>query len=185
MAPPSQPRQGMISSKSCWATGMRRHSPASDCGFRPVAWFTHYTAELNEEMFTRNIRSARGWLKHVRRAVPEDIEELRGLTGQIKFPGRFGVPPYTPRDGADYYRLRVEKAVRGLFDDVCLVLAPATGIAAFLLLRFSGSDECDFALGGFDPAFRGVGGSLDLLIAGEQFCLQAGRPRIHGEVATR
>lgn len=151
---------------------------ASDCGFSPVVRFAHYRAELNEEMCTRNIRYARGWPKHVRRAVPGDIEELRGMAGRIKFPGRFGVPPYTPQDGIDYYRLRVEKAVRGLFDDVCLVLVATTGIAGFLLLRFSGNGECDWSLMGIDPTFRGVGGTLGLMIAGEQFCLQAGRPRI-------
>lgn len=70
------------------------------------------------------------------------------------------------------------KAVRGTFDDVCLVLAPRNGITGFLLLRFNSGDECDWALMGIDPAFRGVGGTLALMIAGEQFCLRVGRPRI-------
>jgi len=157
----------------------RRLAAAMDCGFRPVVRFVHYADELNEAKVTLNLPYARGWLSRVRRAVPEDIEELHRVTGKIDFPGRFGVAPYTRQDGVDYYRLRVEKAVRGLFDDVCLVLATATGIAGFLLLRYGASDdECDWALMGIDPSFHGIGGTLALMIAGEQFCLEGGRPRL-------
>lgn len=85
---------------------------AIDCGFRPVLRFAHYSARLDEGKLSGTLRYARGWLKDVRRAVPDDIDDLCCLAGAIRFPGRFSVPPFTAEDGVDYYRLRVEGGTR-------------------------------------------------------------------------
>jgi len=151
---------------------------ATACGFRPIIVFDHYSHVLEGGSVAGHVRSARGWLKQVRRALPSDAQHLHELVRRINFSGRFNHPPFGRDEAVQYYQLRVEKAVRGLFDDVCLVLAPVGGIVGFLLLKFAGPDQCEWTLMGIDPKFPGVGGVQALMVAGEQLCLQIGRPRI-------
>ena len=59
----------------------------------------------------------------MRRADLSDLPELRDVVQDIEFGGRFSVAPFTREESQGFYRLRVEKAVLGQFDDACLILA--------------------------------------------------------------
>lgn len=151
---------------------------ATECGFFLADYFHHFSHCATRETVASHCNYARKWLRYVRPAMVADIDGLHKLVLSIEFLNRFYRAPFIRNDGARYHCERLTKAVRGQFDDHCLVLAVGGEIKGFLTLRSDGNNGYDWTLMGVDPQFRGVGGAQAIWVAAERFGYEADRPQI-------
>ncbi|MCK6898383.1 dTDP-4-amino-4,6-dideoxy-D-galactose acyltransferase [Enterobacter bugandensis] len=90
-------------------------------------------------------------------ATEQDIPVLRQMAARAFAQSRFRTPWYAPDDSGRFYAQWVENAVKGTFDDVCLIFRAANGqIQGFVSLRKLNEREARIGL----LAGRGMGEKL-------------------------
>ena len=90
-------------------------------------------------------------------ATDDDIPALRSLAAQAFAQSRFRAPWYAPEASGRFYAQWIENAVKGIFDNQCLVFRDERGaIRAFVSLREL--NACDARIGLL--AGRGAGAEL-------------------------
>lgn len=99
-------------------------------------------------------------------AGPQDIEALREQAAGLFRQSRFRAPWYQPDDSGRFYAQWVENAVRGTFDNQCLLLRESGRIRGFVTLRQLNDEEARVGL----LAGKGVGQAL-MAVAGK-WCQQ-------------
>ncbi|MEA1062656.1 dTDP-4-amino-4,6-dideoxy-D-galactose acyltransferase [Erwinia sp. HR93] len=89
-------------------------------------------------------------------ATELDIPPLRSMADAVFQYSRFRAPWYTPGASARFYSRWVENAVKGTFDDICLVLREGGALRGFVTLRQVNDNDARIGL----LAGRGVGDAL-------------------------
>lgn len=111
-------------------------------------------------------------------AREHDIPALRTLAERLFTHSRFGTPWYAPGESGRFYGQWVENAVRGTFDDVCLLAYDATGlISGFVTLRRLPGNQARVGLLG------GKGAGAVLMALAQGWCRQQKIAGLH--VATQ
>jgi len=105
-------------------------------------------------------------------AKPQDIDTLREQAAGVFRQSRFRTPWYQPGDSGRFYAQWVENAVRGTFDNQCLLLRQGEKIRGFVTLRQLGGEEARIGL----LAGKGVGQTLISLA--QAWCQQRGVKRL-------
>lgn len=105
-------------------------------------------------------------------AGPQDIDALREQAAGVFRQSRFRTPWYQPHDGGRFYAQWVENAVRGTFDNQCLLLREGGEIRGFVTLRQLSDEEARVGL----LAGKGVGQAL--IAVARQWCQQRGVKRL-------
>lgn len=101
-------------------------------------------------------------------AQPEDIDVLREQAAHAFQQSRFRPPWYQADESGRFYAQWVENAVRGTFDNQCLVLKDAEAIRGFVTLRQLNTHEARIGL----LAGKGMGSAL--MAAAQGWCQQHG-----------
>lgn len=109
-------------------------------------------------------------------AVVKDIELLKSIAATAFSHSRFRTPWYRLADNARFYSIWLEKAVKGTFDDVCLLVKNVQGeIQGFVTVRkLAVEKEARIGLLATAPAHQGKGVGKQLLTAACQWCEQQG-----------
>ncbi|QHM72878.1 dTDP-4-amino-4,6-dideoxy-D-galactose acyltransferase [Mixta intestinalis] len=107
----------------------------------------------------------------IRIARPEHIEALRSAAGAAFSLSRFRTPWYLPHDSARFYAQWIENAVRGTFDNQCLIAHDEQGrLQGFVSLREIGADEARVGLLATLPDAQGQGVGTRLVLAATDWC---------------
>lgn len=105
------------------------------------------------------------------------IVPLRQITVDLFTHSRFRLPWYQPDDAGRFYAQWAENAVRGTFDDLCLLCDPQDVSRGFVTLRQLNRDEARIGL------LAGYGMGRTLLAIARDWCQVRGIRRLH--VATQ
>lgn len=109
------------------------------------------------------IKTSLGKAKGVRKAVAADISELRTIASQSFInDSRFNCKGFGKKKVQEFYSLWAEKAVKGTFDDCCLVAISKKKIAGFVTCRKVG-EEAVIGLIAVEDNCRGLGIGSSLL----------------------
>ncbi|WJY15317.1 dTDP-4-amino-4,6-dideoxy-D-galactose acyltransferase [Pectobacteriaceae bacterium CE90] len=115
----------------------------------------------------------------LRVANERDIPLLREVAAHTFGLSRFRPPWYQPNDSGRFYACWVENAVRGTFDDVCLLLEDnARQPLGWVTLRRLPDHEARIGLLSVWPGRSGQGIGLQLIQSAERWCQQAGIKRL-------
>lgn len=106
-------------------------------------------------------------------AHTEHIDILREQAAQAFQQSRFRAPWYQPQDSGRFYAQWVENAVRGTFDNQCLLLLEAGAIRGFVTLRQLNSQEARIGL------LAGAGMGRALMAAAQCWCQRRGLKTLH------
>lgn len=107
----------------------------------------------------------------IRIARPEHIPALRTAAGAAFAYSRFRAPWYQPHDSARFYAQWIENAVRGTFDNQCLIAHDDQGkLQGFVSLRELGADEARIGLLATLPTAQGQGVGTRLMLAALDWC---------------
>lgn len=109
-------------------------------------------------------------------AAEKDIELLKTIAATAFSHSRFRPPWYQLVDNARFYSVWLEKAVKGFFDDCCLLVKNVQGdIQGFVTVRkLAVEKEARIGLLATAPAHQGKGVGKQLIIAACQWCEQQG-----------
>ncbi|QLK88644.1 dTDP-4-amino-4,6-dideoxy-D-galactose acyltransferase [Arsenophonus endosymbiont of Aphis craccivora] len=113
-------------------------------------------------------------------ATEQDIEILKSIAAKAFSYSRFRPPWYRLTDNARFYSVWLEKAVKGTFDDLCLLVNDKQGnIQGFVTIRKLPTEkEARIGLLATAPAHQGKGVGKQLLAAACQWCEQQGVERL-------
>ncbi|WGO83736.1 dTDP-4-amino-4,6-dideoxy-D-galactose acyltransferase [Arsenophonus apicola] len=113
-------------------------------------------------------------------AAEKDIKLLKSIAATAFSHSRFRHPWYQLADNARFYSIWLEKAVKGSFDDVCLLVKNVQGeIQGFVTVRkLAVEKEARIGLLATAPAHQGKGVGKQLLTAACQWCEQQGIERL-------
>ena len=107
----------------------------------------------------------------IRIARPEHIPALRTAAGAAFAYSRFRAPWYQPHDSARFYAQWIENAVRGAFDNQCLIAHDEQGkLQGFVSLRELGDDAARIGLLATLPTAQGQGVGTRLMLAALDWC---------------
>lgn len=101
-------------------------------------------------------------------AQPDAIDALREQAAHAFKQSRFRAPWYQPHDSGRFYAQWVENAVRGTFDNQCLLLKEGDVIRGFVTLRKLNTQEARIGL------LAGQGRGNALMAAAQYWCQQRG-----------
>lgn len=136
-------------------------------GFKVVEGEADFTLALNSSCDSSPLRSASNG----------DIDLLRAIASTAFTTSRFRPPWYAAGDVGRFYGQWVENAVRGSFDDICLVAETKGSIDGFVTLRQLPDNTARIGL----LAGRGLGALL--MNSARQWCLDRQITTLH--VATQ
>ncbi|MDU2732214.1 MAG: dTDP-4-amino-4,6-dideoxy-D-galactose acyltransferase [Mixta calida] len=120
----------------------------------------------------------------IRIARPEHIPALRAAAGAAFALSRFRAPWYQAHDSARFYAQWIENAVRGTFDNQCLIAHDEQGkLQGFVSLREVGADAARIGLLATLPTAQGKGIGTKLMLAAVDWCRARRLTRLH--VATQ
>ncbi|HGJ5874416.1 MAG TPA: dTDP-4-amino-4,6-dideoxy-D-galactose acyltransferase [Arsenophonus apicola] len=113
-------------------------------------------------------------------AAEKDIKFLKSIAATAFSHSRFRTPWYRLADNARFYSIWLEKAVKGTFDDVCLLVKNVQGdIQGLVTVRkLAVEKEARVGLLATAPAHQGKGVGKQLLTAACQWCEQQGLERL-------
>ncbi|HGJ5859743.1 dTDP-4-amino-4,6-dideoxy-D-galactose acyltransferase [Arsenophonus nasoniae] len=113
-------------------------------------------------------------------AAEKDIELLQTIAATAFSHSRFRLPWYQLVDNARFYSVWLEKAVKGSFDDGCLLVKNVQGdIQGFVTLRkLAVEKEARIGLLATAPTHQGKGVGKQLMIAACQWCERQGVERL-------
>lgn len=101
----------------------------------------------------------------VQTATESDIPALRALFGNAFPTSRFRAPWFSAAENQRFYQTWIEKAVKGEFDHLCLVLKdPSGALQGGISLRLT-NGQARVGLLAVSPAFQGQGIAKKLLFA--------------------
>ncbi|EFL77971.1 TDP-fucosamine acetyltransferase [Actinobacillus pleuropneumoniae] len=107
-------------------------------------------------------------------ATVEDIKQLETLFGQAFPTSRFREPWFSAAENQRLYRTWIARAVRGEFDQLCLVLKTTSGqIQGGISLRLAG-EQAKVGLLAVSPAFQRQGVASILLQAAQNWAKRQG-----------
>lgn len=120
----------------------------------------------------------------IRIARAEHIPALRTAAGAAFACSRFRTPWYQPHDGARFYAQWIENAVRGAFDNQCLIAHDEQGkLQGFVSLRELEGDAARIGLLATLPTAQGQGVGTRLMLAALDWSRARRRNRLY--VATQ
>ena len=120
----------------------------------------------------------------IRIARPEHIPALRTAAGAAFALSRFRAPWYPAHDSARFYAQWIENAVRGTFDNQCLIAQDEQGkLQGFVSLRETGDAAARIGLLATLPTAQGKGVGTRLMLAATDWCRARRLTRLH--VATQ
>ncbi|AIN47094.1 dTDP-4-amino-4,6-dideoxy-D-galactose acyltransferase [Candidatus Palibaumannia cicadellinicola] len=108
----------------------------------------------------------------IRPATLLDIPVLRALAADALVLSRIRPPWFSNNERRRFYAQWVENAVRGTFDDLCLLFEGHRGIEGLVTLRQIGQYEARIGLLAVAPALRGRGTGRQLYLAAVAWCYQ-------------
>lgn len=107
-------------------------------------------------------------------ASADEIPDIEALIGEESFSTRFGRSPFSPAEGARFYRAWARNAVLGEFDDLCCVAMRDGKIAGFVTLRNITPAESRIGLIYTSPGSRGRGVAHSLIVRAAGIARQRG-----------
>ncbi len=141
------------------ASNTERLDALQQLGFRLVEGEADFAWQLPQVPITGD---------KTRSATEQDISQLRAMASRIFSASRFRAPWYQPEDSGRFYAQWVENAVRGTFDNECLIIDSAAGPAGFVTLRILSETEARIGL------LAGKGQGAALMNAARGWCLMRG-----------
>lgn len=106
-------------------------------------------------------------------AATADIPVLRDVATQTFALSRFRAPWYRAQDSGRFYAQWAENAVRGTFDDVCLIVHGAQGEPlGWVTLRQMDADQARIGLLAVWPGVQGKGIGAQLMTVAQHWCQQ-------------
>ncbi|MBE2895257.1 dTDP-4-amino-4,6-dideoxy-D-galactose acyltransferase [Spirabiliibacterium falconis] len=103
-------------------------------------------------------------------ATAHDIAVLQQLVSHAFADSRFRQPWFTALQNAQFYQCWIEKAVRGAFDDVCLVEKDQNTIKGAISVRQIDAQQARVGLLAVNPNYRGQGVAQALLAQASSWC---------------
>ncbi|MFV9996679.1 MAG: dTDP-4-amino-4,6-dideoxy-D-galactose acyltransferase [Arsenophonus endosymbiont of Dermacentor nuttalli] len=118
--------------------------------------------------------------KNLTVAAANDIEVLKSIAATAFSHSRFRAPWYRLEDNSRFYSVWLEKAVKGNFDDVCLLVKNELGdIQGFVTIRkLAVAKEARIGLLATVATHQGKGVGKQLLTAACQWCERQGVERL-------
>lgn len=105
-------------------------------------------------------------------ATENDLEAVKAIARNAYSLSRYRLPYFDKNDRDKFYSTWIENAVRGEFDDVCLVIREQSKVAGYISLK---KDATTLKVGLIAVAegFQGKGIGKRLLVLAEQYAYQA------------
>lgn len=124
-----------------------------------------------ELLFSKKLTEISSFNEPMLLAKEKDISKLVSLAKQSYVSTRFRQPWFTDEQSANFYGLWIEKAVRGEFDDVCLIIKENDDIQGFVSLKKL-NQEIKIGLIAVAETAQGKGIARQLLTLAEVYAIQ-------------
>lgn len=106
-----------------------------------------------------------------------ELSELKSIVDNLYSSSRFREPWFSADNRNAFYKIWVENAVLGLFDDCCLILKASNRISGFVTIRVR-NNKAVIGLIGVSKGFQNQGVGKKLLVLAEQYSIAQGAKNI-------
>ncbi|MFT5758748.1 MAG: dTDP-4-amino-4,6-dideoxy-D-galactose acyltransferase [Alteromonadaceae bacterium] len=102
-------------------------------------------------------------------ATAQDIEQIREIANGSFLMSRYRKPWFNADKRDEFYQIWAEKAVKGTFDDLCLIIKTANIVTGFITLKIEGK-SARIGLIAVNKSYKGQGIGSNLLKHAQYYC---------------